>query len=91
MMNGEETDMKRIVESIKKQDAADVGSEGGEKVDDTKPLSPVRNEDEESDVTVYTEDEDDAGGTAKKASKSPEEPGTPMRRSTRQSKGKKET
>ena len=90
-INGEETDVKKIVDSIKKQDVADVVSEKKEKMSDWKSLSPADSKDEESDVTMYTEDEEDAAGTAEKTSKLPGEAGTPMRRSTRQNKGKKET
>ena len=89
-MNGEETDIGKIVDSIKNQDVADVMRKRSERVDVAKSSSSVDNRDEDSDITVHTEDEADETRTAEKTSKLLGEAETPMRRSTRPNKGKKD-
>ena len=89
-MSGEENDLKGIIEKIKKQDVADPMVARKKLSCDEGPTSPVADEDEESDVTVYTEDEDNAQGAAEERSVSKGKAEIPIRRSTRPNKGEEE-
>ena len=89
-MNGKENDIKSLVKSIRNQGVAEPVIEGKEKASDEGHVTPDVDKDEESDVTIYTKDEEDAEGTDKKKSKPKVEAEIPIWRSIRPKKGKKE-
>lgn len=93
-MNGEESDVKSIVASIKEQTASAAHSTKPNKIsytseDDTKdePERVVAADGHESDVTQYSsegsEDDKETEMVPTRAAKTIAEPGTPRRRSTR--------
>lgn len=81
-INGEEDDMKKIAKKLKGKDAADPMPVRKEASDDGKLASPSAVEDEESDVTIYTEDEDDAQAAYEEPSVPKKGPEVTTRRTT---------
>ncbi len=88
--NGVDNDLKKIVDSIKREEVARADSEKKEKADDRTSTPDVDDAGEESDVTIYSEAEEDRKESVDKESKLSERAGTPIRRSSRPNKGKKE-
>ena len=90
-MNGVDSDLKKIVDSIKRKEVARVEGEKEEKAEDQTSNPDVNDASEESDTTIYSEAEDGIQGGASKDSNPANRANSPVRRSTRPNKGKKET
>ena len=85
-MNGEENNIKKIVNNMKEQDAERYVPAKQDSVAEVGGASPSIDKGDDSDVTIYTEDEDDAQTALEEPSRSELEHKSPTRRSARKTK-----
>lgn len=90
-MNGEENHVKNLVKKLKEEDVADSTSARKEALSEEGPASTSADEQEESDVTIYSEDEDNVPAASENPSSSGGEAKASTRSSKRLNKGKKGT
>ncbi|KAL2038721.1 hypothetical protein N7G274_008479 [Stereocaulon virgatum] len=97
-MNGEESEAKKIVASIRKQASSEAGDVAKLRADSPvskvkeitkKPISAAADRDEESDITQYSSESPEEGMEMQEIKEKVEELDAPRRRSTRPKRGGK--